>query len=72
MNDDKRSHDLKVPAGLARRFSLQSSRVGDCFYYFEEMQRRGMQPSDRIKSSLVSVLARTGDMSAALEASHPC
>ncbi|KAK9909736.1 hypothetical protein WJX75_006740 [Coccomyxa subellipsoidea] len=51
----------------AIRFSLQSSRVGDCFYYFEEMQRRGMQPSDRIKSSLVSVLARTGDMSAALE-----
>lgn len=55
---------------LAHRYSLQSTRVGDCFYYFEEMRRRGMQPSDRLKGSLMSVLARNGDLEAAMAVSN--
>ncbi|CAL8461625.1 g1156 [Coccomyxa elongata] len=51
----------------AIKYSLQSTRVGDCFYYFEEMRRRGMQPSERLKGSLMSVLARNGDLDAAME-----
>ena len=44
---------------------MRTTRVGDCFYYYEEMARRGMQPRPRLKGHLVSVLARAGRMEAA-------
>lgn len=44
---------------------MRTTRVGDCFYYYQEMVRRGMQPRPRLKGHLVSVLARAGRMEAA-------
>ena len=49
----------------AMQFAMRTQRVGDCFYYYAEMVRRGMQPRARAKAHLVSVLARAGHIEAA-------
>ena len=46
---------------------MRASRIGDCFYYFGEMQRRGMQPSSKLQGLLISVLSREGHLKAAEE-----
>lgn len=46
---------------------MRASRIGDCFYYFGEMQRRGMQPSSKLQGLLISVLSREGHLEAAEE-----
>jgi hypothetical protein len=56
---------------LATQYAMRSTRVGDCFFYYEEMKRRGMQPGDRVKAHLVSVLARHGDLDAGLKVPPP-
>ncbi|CAL5224930.1 g7699 [Coccomyxa viridis] len=47
---------------------MRASRIGDCFYYYNEMQRRGMQPSSKLQGLLISVLSREGHLEAAEEA----
>jgi hypothetical protein len=39
---------------------MRTARIGDTFYFYEQMARRGMQPGARMKGRLVSVLARAG------------
>ncbi len=46
---------------------MRASRIGDCFYYYNEMQRRGMQPSSKLQGLLISVLSREGHLEAAEE-----
>ena len=46
---------------------MRASRIGDCFFYFSEMQRRGMQPSSKLQGLLISVLSREGHLKAAEE-----
>ena len=46
---------------------MRASRIGDCFYYYNEMQRRGMQPSSKLQGLLISVLSREGHLKAAEE-----
>lgn len=46
---------------------MRSSRIGDCFYYYNEMERRGMQPSSKLQGLLISVLSREGHLQAAEE-----
>ena len=46
---------------------MRSSRIGDCFYYYNEMKRRGMQPSSKLQGLLISVLSREGHLQAAEE-----
>ena len=50
---------------------MRSSRIGDCFFYYNEMQRRGMQPSSKLQGLLISVLSREGHLKAAEEVTHP-
>ncbi len=52
---------------------MRASRIGDCFYYYNEMQRRGMQPSSKLQGLLISVLSREGHLKAAEEVNscHP-
>ncbi|CAK0787738.1 hypothetical protein CVIRNUC_010960 [Coccomyxa viridis] len=47
---------------------MRSSRIGDCFFYYNEMKRRGMQPSSKLQGLLISVLSREGHLQAAVEA----
>lgn len=46
---------------------MRSSRIGDCFYYYNEMKRRGMAPSSKLQGLLISVLSREGHLHAAEE-----
>ena len=46
---------------------MRSSRIGDCFFYYNEMKRRGMQPSSKLQGLLISVLSREGHLQAAVE-----
>lgn len=50
---------------------MRSSRIGDCFFYYNEMKRRGMQPSAKLQGLLISVLAREGHLQAAEEVRSP-
>ena len=50
---------------------MRSSRIGDCFFYYNEMKRRGMQPSAKLQGLLISVLAREGHLQAAEEVKSP-
>ena len=53
----------------AVEYCMRTSRVGDCFYFYNELLRRGMQPRARLKGHLVSVLARAGRIRAATDVS---
>ena len=53
----------------AVEYCMRTIRVSDCFYFYGEMVRRGMQPRARQKGHLVSVLARAGRIKAAAEVS---
>ena len=50
---------------------MRSSRIGDCFFYYNEMKRRGMQPSSKLQGLLISVLSREGHLQAAVEVGRP-
>lgn len=56
---------------LAIMHCMRSSRIGDCFFYYNEMKRRGMQPSAKLQGLLISVLAREGHLQAAEEVNSP-